>query len=134
MDTREDLKARWERKREREERERLCYSASVCLRYVVCVYTVEMIRVHSDSCRCLSRMPNGIWILSVRLEPREIPVSMQTAVPFYIQPDTLIWHHRLTCLLYDMQHLLHHSLIILSIILLKSSERIYWIKAFEILF
>lgn len=51
----------------KEDRDYAILSVSVC----TCLYSEEMVRLHSDSCRCLLRMPNGMWILLVRLEPEE---------------------------------------------------------------
>lgn len=47
-----------EREREmgKEDRDYAILSVSVC----TCLYSEEMVRLHSDSCRCLLRMPNGM--------------------------------------------------------------------------
>lgn len=40
----------------KEDRDYAILSVSVC----TCLYSEEMVRLHSDSCRCLLRMPNGM--------------------------------------------------------------------------
>lgn len=45
-----------EREMGKEDRDYAILSVSVC----TCLYREEMVRLHSDSCRCLLRMPNGM--------------------------------------------------------------------------